>query len=327
MKSTSRLEPAADFASSAMVRVLARGMRDLGMDTGLATPGSAGRVATVSLDEKRQLVGSALAQGGIGCLALLGRGLHSYTHEPSHRALVSALDAQDLFERWARLERYIHSRHRTEVVALSDRRVHVTHLARTGSPPPLPVEDLVVLGVWVALLEAIGATQVSARIGEVPVYPQPDAAALARLAERGGTSTWFIEWAPIPALFRKTRADAALVPTITAPQTWPPNAQQAFAAMCADLMKPLSLPALAQVLGEAPRSLQRSLSRAGLSHSQLLVEARSRSVAWWLMSTALPLAEVGFVSGYADQSHFTRDFRNRVGMTPLRYRTEFYAVS
>jgi AraC-like DNA-binding protein len=93
--------------------------------------------------------------------------------------------------------------------------------------------------------------------------------------------------------------------------------------LCVDLANPLTLPALPDAQGEAPRSFQRGLGRAGLSYTQLLGEARCRSAAWWLMRTAAPAAEVGYVCGYADQPHFTRDFRHRVGMTPLRYRAEF----
>ena len=36
-----------------------------------------------------------------------------------------------------------------------------------------------------------------------------------------------------------------------------------------------------------------------------------------------PLAEVGFLCGYADQAHFTREFRRRVGLPPERYRRAF----
>jgi AraC-like DNA-binding protein len=32
---------------------------------------------------------------------------------------------------------------------------------------------------------------------------------------------------------------------------------------------------------------------------------------------------VGFVCGYADQSHFTRDFRHRVGAPPAAFREAF----
>ena len=32
---------------------------------------------------------------------------------------------------------------------------------------------------------------------------------------------------------------------------------------------------------------------------------------------------IGFVSGYADQAHFTRDFKRRTTMTPALFRTAF----
>lgn len=307
-----------------MVRVLVQGMRDLGLDPEAVTPARSGNAATVPLDAKRQVVSAALAQGGIGCLVLLGCGLHRHTHEPTHRALVAARDAEDLFSRWARLERYIHSRHRVEVNSLTGRSACLVHRPRPGHPPPLPAEDLVVLGVLVALLEAVGAAPVTARIGDVPVYPVPDPSALAAAARRGTTAAWSIAWDAIAANPRP-EGDAGPSPQITAPQAWNAHAQRAFATLCADLMNPLTLPALARAQGEAPRSLQRKLSQMGLSYTRVLAEARSSSAAWWLMKTATPIAEVGLVSGYADQPHFTRDFRTRVGMTPQRYRTEFGA--
>lgn len=324
MKSAARPEAPADFASAAMVRVLVQGMRDLGLEPEPATPRWPGDAATVPLDAKRQLVSAALAQGGIGCLPLLGRGLHRLTHEPTHRALVTARDASDLFARWARLERYIHSRHRIDVLTLTDRSACLLHGPRSGQPPPLPAEDLVVLGVLVALLEAVGAAAVTAHIGDVAAYPVPDPSALAAAAQRGATAAWSIAWGPVAAPSHSPVA-ASGSPDIVAPQAWNAHAQRSFLTLCADLMNPLTLPALAKAQGQAPRSLQRRLSQAGLSYTHLLAEARCSSAAWWLMQTATPIAEVGLVSGYADQPHFTRDFRTRVGMTPQRYRTEFGA--
>jgi AraC-like DNA-binding protein len=326
MKRPTVAKPATDFASAAMLRVLGQGMRELGLNPELAATPSAGTVATVSLDEKRQLVGSALVQGGLGCLALLGRGLHHYSHEPTHRALVSARNPQDLFARWTRLERYIHSRHRIKVQALSECQAHIVHLARPPHPPPMPAEDLVVLGVLIALLEAAGSIAVTARIGDVPVYPEPDHLALAAVAGQLGTAAWFIEWTPTAVLPGLLRAQAQ-APVLAAPQTWTSHAQRCFATLSHDLMNPLSLTELAQAQGEAPRSLQRHLSRAGFSYTDILAKARCSSASWWLIETATPIAEIGFVSGYADQPHFTRDFRNRVGMTPQRFRSEFCALT
>lgn len=310
-----------------MLRVLAQGMRELGLDPEAGTSRSAAGSATVPLDEKRQLVASALAQGGIACLAQLGRGLHRFADEPTHSALVSARDVPDLLARWARLERYIHSRHRVEVLALSDQVVRLAHLPKAGGPPPQPAEDLVVLGVLMALLQAIGATGLTALAGDVMVSPEPDAAALAAAAQLGLTAQWTIAWTRIAR--RPQQPERGVLPSskVIAPSAWPAHAQRSFDTLCQDLSSPLTLPALAHAQGEAPRSLQRGLSRAGLTYTQLLSEARCRSASWWLIRTATPVAEVGYVCGYADQPHFTRDFRNRVGMTPLRYRREFTACS
>ena len=233
--------------------------------------------ATVSLDEKRLLVRSAIDQGGWGCLTLLGRGLHRYAQEPTHIALASARDARDLFNRWARLEQYIHSRHRIEVLSLADGSARIAHRARAGLPPPLLAEGLVVLGVLVALQEAMGATQVKAWVGGVPVYPEPDPHALARLAQQGSPLEWRMAWTPADARREMPTIAAAPAPDLEPPQTWPAHAQQCFSALSKDLMAPLTLPALAEVQGEAPRSLQRSLSRAGLSYTHVLSEARCRS--------------------------------------------------
>ncbi|HLL18379.1 MAG TPA: AraC family transcriptional regulator [Rubrivivax sp.] len=323
MKPSARsAKPVVDFASAAMLRVLAQGMRELGMDPG-PTAARTGRAATVPLNEKRALLSAAVAQGGIGCLALLGRGLHRYAHEPTHSALASARDAGDLFARWARLERYIHSRHRIEVQAMTRGHARIVHLARPGFPAPLPAEDLVVLGVLVALLEAIGASAVSAFIGDVPIYPEPDHQALAAAAARQHTSAWSIGWAAPSRSLPIEGTPVLYLPKVAAPQAWPEHAQRSFIALCADLMSPKTLPALAQAQGEAPRTLQRHLNRAGLSYSELLAQARCSSASWWLTRTATAIAEVGFISGYSDQPHFTRDFRARVGLTPLGYRKAF----
>ncbi len=74
------------------------------------------------------------------------------------------------------------------------------------------------------------------------------------------------------------------------------------------------------------RTLQRRRGQAGLSYSRLLAEARCRTGAWRLMHTTDPIAEVGFLSGFSDQAHFTREMQRRVGMPPAAYRQAFGAL-
>jgi AraC-like DNA-binding protein len=316
-----------DFASAAMIRVLAQGLRELGLDPG-GLPADTGQ-ARVALQQKQAVVGAAVAQGGLACLPLLGRGLHRLAHEPTHQALTSARSARDLLERWQRLERYIHSRHRCVVEACDGHEARVRHVAPASGPPPSAPEDLVVAGVLAALLEAIGLTSVELRVGPAAAFPQPDAAGLARAAAGGETALWHFRWAaPAPGTVRPAgTARPALgnapgdVPG--ADRTWPQAAQAAYRRLAGDLTRPLALRELADELQMPWRTLQRRLSQAGLSYSRLLAEARCRTGAWRLLHTADPIAEVGFLSGFADQSHFTRELQRRVGLPPAAYRAAF----
>ena len=159
-----------DFASAAMIRVLAQGMRELGLDPGLVEQDAGG--ARVALRLKQDLVKAAVLQGGIECLPTLGRGLHRLTHEPTHQALVSARDARDLFERFQRLERYIHSRHRCEIESCGSHEAQIRHVSLDRGSSPSAAEDLVVAGVLGALLEAIGLQQVQVRLAGAMIFPE-----------------------------------------------------------------------------------------------------------------------------------------------------------
>ena len=70
--------------------------------------------------------------------------------------------------------------------------------------------------------------------------------------------------------------------TLAADAAWPGAASAAFSHLSADLTRPMTLPLLADELGIAARTFQR------------------------LLHTDKPIAEIGFVCGYADQPHVTR---------------------
>lgn len=84
-----------------------------------------------------------------------------------------------------------------------------------------------------------------------------------------------------------------------------------------------SLEAVSGALGVSGRWLQRALAADGLRFSDLLAEVRVRAAAWWRIETSEPIAAAGFVAGYSDQPHFTRDFGRRTGLSPGRYREHF----
>lgn len=83
------------------------------------------------------------------------------------------------------------------------------------------------------------------------------------------------------------------------------------------------VPTISQVaaeLGMSARTLQRRLSDGGHSFQSLVDLARKELAQQLLRETQYSLAEVAFLTGFAEQSGFTRAFKRWAGQTPRSYR-------
>jgi transcriptional regulator GlxA family with amidase domain len=86
---------------------------------------------------------------------------------------------------------------------------------------------------------------------------------------------------------------------------------------------------LVGMAGTGERRLERLFEReVGLSPRATCGVMRVQHAADRLRrEPALPLAWLALEGGYADQSHFTREFRRLAGVTPAVYRTEQAAAA
>lgn len=308
-----------DFASAAMVRVLLQGMSGLGLQPPNVTDPLT--QATVSLDLKRAVVQTAAEQAGLAVLPLLGRGLHDLAMEPTNLALTAGRSAGSMLVRWQRLERYVHSKHRIQLLELTSHTATIGHAHKDKGPAPLAVEDLVVCGVLCALLEANGLHSVRAKAGAAELYPAPDAQQVLACVQQRQTAIWQLTWQGDQEA--SIEWDLPVSWARVAPPTW---SRLAFAvgdhvARC--LPELLSVEAAASAMGMARRTFQRALTSENLSFQQILSEVRFRLTGWYLLESEIPVAEIGFVCGYSDQAHLTREFNRRVGVPPARYRDLF----
>ncbi|MCH2249426.1 MAG: AraC family transcriptional regulator [Cognatishimia sp.] len=83
------------------------------------------------------------------------------------------------------------------------------------------------------------------------------------------------------------------------------------------------VPTLSEVagrLGMSTRTLQRRLSEDGLAYQDLVLDARRTLSEQLLRRTDYALAEIAFLTGFSDQSTFTRAFKRWHGQTPANYR-------
>ncbi|MEO1541259.1 MAG: AraC family transcriptional regulator [Pseudomonadota bacterium] len=79
---------------------------------------------------------------------------------------------------------------------------------------------------------------------------------------------------------------------------------------------------VAQRLGMSVRSLHRRLAEDGLSFHTLTEETRRELAEGLLRDDRYSLAEVAFLTGFAEQSSFTRAFKRWVGETPASFRKQ-----
>lgn len=80
------------------------------------------------------------------------------------------------------------------------------------------------------------------------------------------------------------------------------------------------MPEIAKRLGLSGRSFHRRLSEHGLSFQTLIEETRRELAEGLLREDRYSLADIAFLTGFSEQSSFTRAFKRWVGKTPANYR-------
>ncbi len=307
---------AADFASRAMLDVLLIGLRAQGVDLGAPEAGP----ARVPRSDKTALLAAAVSRHGPGVLLRVDAGLAAFEGRPLFEALTGGKGPWDVLERWGRLERYVHGRHRTrrtpEAPRLPGRQAcRVQHHA-LGDGAPNPVESLAVLSVLAGLLRRGGAHQLDVRMDAFDLYAA-SSRQLGALIERGEPLTWVYEWEEAspraPRSIAATdafAAETAIVRTVAQ-------------LLANDLMRRWRLEDVANTLGMGQRLLQRDLTASGWRFTAVLARVRQTEAARRLREESTPLAEIGFLCGYSDQAHFSRQFERDVGLPPGQYRAAF----
>lgn len=79
---------------------------------------------------------------------------------------------------------------------------------------------------------------------------------------------------------------------------------------------------VARSLGMSGRTLQRRLADQGHAYQELVDAARRELAERFLRGTQYSLAEIAFLTGFSEQSAFTRAFKRWAGQTPRSYRLQ-----
>lgn len=83
-----------------------------------------------------------------------------------------------------------------------------------------------------------------------------------------------------------------------------------------------TLEKVAQRMNLSRRTLQRRLDESGLSFREVLRHERHEMALQMLVSTDMSIADIAYKLGFANQSAFSRAFRQVLGLSPRQYRTQ-----
>lgn len=93
-----------------------------------------------------------------------------------------------------------------------------------------------------------------------------------------------------------------------------------IADMLSDGVPPL--PSVAGGLGMSARTLQRRLAEHGVTYQNLVNQARLELARSLMEETDYSLAEIAFLTGFSEQSAFSRAFKRWAGQTPGAFRSQ-----
>lgn len=295
-----------DFASAAIMRLIGLGLRS--QQISIAVPKVKG--AHVPRTEKHDLLDRILAEHGVQAIFRIADCASLMPFEPVVRALRQARGAEDLLDRWSRLERFSHGRHLVSRSELEPSLYRLEHRARGGGLGPSRVESLLILALLAVLIELSGENLVLMTEGGT----------LLRSEQKWRTVDCDLVLKSV--LVEVKPASVSIGETPARPSEH--VLEELRRIVADDPCRRWSVDRLAGLLATSRRTLQRRLEERQTSFSDVVLDVRLELAAEQLCNDQqASLAQIGFLNGFSDQPHFTRLFFQRVGVTPGIYRDYF----
>lgn len=316
-----------DFAARAMMKVIAAGARSQNLSVTTMEDDNMQHVAnaTVPLANKRDVLHLIQQEYGLQGILQLGQGIHQVDDEPMKMVFLNATSVGDFFQRWQRMQKFVHSRHRLECQQVSNNRFELRHVSLADTPPQC-AETCLVMSVVMSLLNQCLGQQLhlehqshgvnyDGKNWTLTTEPPPESAWLLRIETVPGTDEFTEKQQP---------PDNDLPPYNQLPHEYDLPPEQLVGRLRSlfrgDPCFKWTLKEAADKLYKSPRTLQRLLTAKLTSFTRLLVNERVLLASELLVDSNASLTEIGFVAGFNSSSHFTTLFRRSTGMSPGQFR-------
>jgi AraC-like DNA-binding protein len=260
---------------------------------------------------------------------VLGLSEHFPLEAPSSRLIYLLLNSpspEAMIRKLGQYDRHFHVSWKLELCESAENHVVVENRASARDIPSV-ADELFLGGAVKSMLSLIGCEDLKVEwlaarsgqlqrvlegldIGGVPIQ---------------GSTRWRFYWDRHKRPEQISGLDDFLI-TNTDPFTLPSKVsltQMVEERLAVDLTTRPSMEEMANKLGISARSLQRKLQEEGTSYSRLYSELRIKTASRLLRQSDASLTEIGFLSGFSDSAHFSREFKKVQKMSPKAYRETF----
>lgn len=272
---------------------------------------------------KKELLDLALEEGGADLVMKLARVLEGEPgSSPLLFFLLNSASPADIIRKLEQYDKYFHSSRQLRLVEDGDTQLTIDHIGH-GSIRISASEDLFICGLLFYLLQKIGCQNLSILWKEINDPNTRKYLKDSRVISDSGRCRWLFQWDEFKAIASIPGLDSFLLNTLQPLSAEDASIRsQVTKVVLQDLNKKWELSDLAGQLNVSKRTLQRRLKHEGVSFAKLLNSLRIEQSMELLKNRELSLAEIGYLLGFSDSSHFSREFKKANGMTPLMYRQQ-----
>ncbi|WP_421780117.1 helix-turn-helix domain-containing protein [Kiloniella litopenaei] len=261
----------------------------------------------------------------------VGQAINAIEYDPVWYYALRSRSPKILFDKWYRFERYAHSTNRVRIEEKSDCSAVFTRYGINGNEPSTP-ENLLICGLMIALLEAIGCQNLECYMQDNEgnwlkiredlkfVLPEGTNASAFDIVDTG---CWRISWQAF-ILYQTNSEDFQGEFNFELPPIRPPKnrgkVRKIVQYIANDISRVWKVEDVALEMGYSIRSLQRLLTTSNLNFSKLIRLVRIQSACKMLSREKNSLTAIAFCLGFSDSAHFSRDFKASMGLSPSAYR-------
>ncbi|ACM18890.1 helix-turn-helix transcriptional regulator, AraC family [Geotalea daltonii FRC-32] len=313
------------FVHVGIVKLIVNGVshlapRTMGKRAALIEQIKRGDVQVIPAEKKVALLDDLLSECGAEPILNIGEHCNSSCDFPLFYFLLNSDSPKTLINKLENYYRYIHSAKRIRLDAAEPCSVTVSHVTALAQPISA-AEDFFACGVLKTLLGLIGCRQLSygwQKVGNPEIFQYLDDASL-KGAVQARASQWKFQWESFSPPEKISGLDDFLLQKSKIVQR-ECLSDSVEAIVKQDLNHKWTLKSVAQSLNMSERSMQRKLQDEGQTFRKLLNNARIRTAESYLLNSQLSLTEIGYLTGFSDYSHFSKEFKRYSGTNPSQYR-------